>query len=90
MPKRWLSELVNGHFGRLNKICQVKFFKVSMQEMTISCDGDTWTIFTSTTLKNMTKTFKVVPQQNRYLCEWAFDQVLKMTCLIILVLDTHY
>ena len=64
MPKRWLSELVNGHFGRLNKICQVKFFKVSMQEMTISCDGDTWTIFTSTTLKNMTKTFKVVPQQN--------------------------
>ena len=64
VPKRWLNELVNGHCGRLNKICHVKFFKVSMQEMTISCDGDTWTIFTSTTLKNMTKTFKVVPQQN--------------------------
>ena len=33
--------------------------QVSMQEMTISCDGETWTIFTSTTLKNMTKVFKV-------------------------------
>ena len=30
-----------------------------MQEMTISCEGETWTIFTSTTLKNMTKVFKL-------------------------------
>ena len=62
------------------KFARFKFFKVSMQEMTISCDGDTWTIFTSTTLKNMTKTFKVAPQQNWYLCEWVFDKVVKMTC----------
>merc|ERR1712062_951936 len=31
-----------------------KAAQVSMQEMTISCDGDTWTI-----LKNMGKTFKL-------------------------------
>ena len=37
-----------------------KAAQVSMQEMTISCEGETWTIFTSTTLKNMTKVFKVI------------------------------
>merc|ERR1711934_1293268 len=36
-----------------------KAAQVSMQEMTWACDGETWTIFTSTTLKNMTKVFKL-------------------------------
>ena len=31
-----------------------------MQEMTIAVDGDAWTIVTSTTLKSMSKAFKVV------------------------------
>ena len=35
-------------------VCQA-----SMQEMTISVEGDFWTIVTSTTIKSMTKAFKV-------------------------------
>ena len=33
--------------------------QASMQEMTIAVDGDAWTIVTSTTLKSMSKAFKV-------------------------------
>ena len=35
-------------------VCQA-----SMQEMTITVEGDSWTIVTSTTIKSMTKAFKV-------------------------------
>ena len=34
-------------------------WQASMQEMTIAVDGDAWTIVTSTTLKSMSKAFKV-------------------------------
>ena len=38
-------------------VCQA-----SMQEMTITVEGDSWTIVTSTTIKSMTKAFKVGEQ----------------------------
>jgi len=33
--------------------------QASMQEMTITVEGDSWTIVTSTTIKSMTKAFKL-------------------------------
>ena len=69
--RRWTSDGCSGKQHRYDDISdhvgvgdddeddKIFGWQASMQEMTIAVDGDAWTIVTSTTLKSMSKAFKV-------------------------------